>query len=660
MFIFLLKGKMHALKSGLVAGIATVLLTACGGGGGGTTSSAPSTVVLGGVAAKGILMGAEATAYELGADGKLGDELGSVTTGADGSYSFSLPATERPVVVKIASIPGTTMKDESVIDPETGDYQVIDAPTGLSLRTMVDSLTFDREEVHANPFTEAAVAGAENTRNADGDLKPLSESTFAAARSMMKQLLGGVYPESIKPLAIGASPMPTERQAMTLLTGLMADGVDEVANKLETLTAAMQLQENAEGLTGMADATAVLDFMSTVSTDGAAKLDDLGLTDFKDDTDYDSINLGAVNSAVEVERNSLDGFVTAMKAGLKSTDTTLKEAQDAFDARVKDVAFDQFSEQLGNALKAIDYSEVTTDDAGYLVLSPTCGADCGFTLAKTAAGTYTVTPKDTTTQGSSIAYGRLNDADGTLDMRYSGSVTQPIAGNFDINLKVSGLENGELHPTDGMVTIPTFLLSGVSDGGEFSATVKLTNGKISRVVTDTKKEYVVSAQAIEISTTKGDSLKGALTELRNEEVDGLWSDVTRVIDANLTGTLGNTQMLSAKLLAKNDTPAEALINGEGETGSLSLDLQLVEGTRLVMGMSKSTDGETMKVVLTGNGNTITAESDAEGGLTLTSSTGAYKAVLDADRNGDLFAGNTKIGVVTNGVLYYDGIEVSLF
>ena len=108
------------------------LLAACGGG----SSSGPSTVNLTGNAAKGILIGAEVSAYEV-VNGQMAPKaLATAKTGADGSYTLAIAPTSNPVIIKVTAGAGTKMKDESQVNGD-GSFVEVTLTAPLEMRSFV-------------------------------------------------------------------------------------------------------------------------------------------------------------------------------------------------------------------------------------------------------------------------------------------------------------------------------------------------------------------------------------------------------------------------------------------------------------------------------------------------------------------------------------------
>ena len=136
--------------------LATILaVTACGSGGGGSDNSAPpgtnppitnpgggddSAVTLSGAATKGVLKGAQVTAYELDDSGnRLTDAVGSTQTKADGSYELELTEAYSGglIEVEVSVIAGTKMVCDAVKCGNAAQAEEIDLPADFTLTAIV-------------------------------------------------------------------------------------------------------------------------------------------------------------------------------------------------------------------------------------------------------------------------------------------------------------------------------------------------------------------------------------------------------------------------------------------------------------------------------------------------------------------------------------------
>lgn len=122
-----------------------LLLIGCGGGGGGGGASR----VISGVAVKGPIANGLVAVYRLTLEGTRGEQVGSGTTAADGSYAVKIPASVTgPVVVTVTGRQGATYESET-----TGENVPFTAADSLS--AVVEN--FDPAvPVAVTPLTEMA------------------------------------------------------------------------------------------------------------------------------------------------------------------------------------------------------------------------------------------------------------------------------------------------------------------------------------------------------------------------------------------------------------------------------------------------------------------------------------------------------------------------
>jgi len=160
-------------------GLVVLLLVACGGGGGGSTPS-PSAATLGGTAAKGIINKGIVVAEELAADGTVIAQVGSATTGADGSYTLAVGTNYAggPILVTISTDDMTEMKCDVPANcgtrndtiPDTTNPGIVDfgewykPGAGLTMTALVaEAADGDTIGVSITPYTDMATGLAMET-----------------------------------------------------------------------------------------------------------------------------------------------------------------------------------------------------------------------------------------------------------------------------------------------------------------------------------------------------------------------------------------------------------------------------------------------------------------------------------------------------------------
>ncbi len=664
----------------VIALASSLLLAACGGGGGGGTSSdqTVTTVSLSGVAAKGILKAAQATAYEYKNGAWV--EIKKVTTGSDGSYSFTgLPSTTNPVKVEVSVVSGTTkMLDESQVENDA--YKEVDAPAGLTIRTMVDKLDGDRADINANPFTEMAVEAALTAKDENGATLPPSATTWAAAKSQIMTLLpAGVTPESIKPLAPSDTPTAAQASIMTLLTGLAAS--QDIVAAINEMKSAFALEIKADGtaVVPQANQSAVQAKFASLNTAGVTKLTvlatanpNLKFSSFKDETtDYNAKTFVSKNLAVEEARNSLASFIETMRVGLEAVDGKVTKATQDFDDRVTPLVFDLAGTAINGTSLALEEVELDTDANGYIILTQFCGQTCRFSLTKISDGSYNFEPKSPeSVSGSSSITGRVGP-DNSLSLSFEGSAksatTNKTIASFSLSFSTTDVERLDLG--NGTISINSLTATAFDDSGAKSATLAITDGKLTA---SNNGNSGVLEGTIALSTSMGDELKGTFSgsQISVQNLYGYYEDVPLSLKASLTGKLANVSIASISIEASNTTTKDNYFSDDKQTGVVSLAITFPgakSGSDVKVSVKDTTTLEKHSIsgTISSAGNSFTfEEADIDGPtdvpLVLTSSSGEFKVTLDDNDNGELSKGSTKIGDIKRGVLSYDGVQQSLF
>ncbi len=172
---------------------ATLVLSGCGGGG--SSSNAPAappvaTSTVTGVAAAGLISHAKASIFK---STDVVTPLKSMTTGANGVYSFDVPSNTGAIIVKIEPIAAASgVVGSTMLDERTG----LSSPFTKTMRTALPALVAGTNQAHATPFTEAMVKSVE----AD----PTPAKLIAAKQSIMT--ITGADPVITPPVhVVGAS-----------------------------------------------------------------------------------------------------------------------------------------------------------------------------------------------------------------------------------------------------------------------------------------------------------------------------------------------------------------------------------------------------------------------------------------------------------------------
>lgn len=165
----------------------SIALIAAGCGGGGGSSSAADAVSISGTAAKGIIKNGVVQVYAVDAQGTKGTTpIATGTTGADGTFTVSIPKNVLLFVVEVSAGANTVMADEA-----TGSD--LPMPSGMTMRSVValdEGTTTYTGAV--TPLTELAVKVAEST----GGL------TTANVKQAEQEMFGrfGFYPNKVTPV----------------------------------------------------------------------------------------------------------------------------------------------------------------------------------------------------------------------------------------------------------------------------------------------------------------------------------------------------------------------------------------------------------------------------------------------------------------------------
>lgn len=181
---------LHSLMLIFLA-VAVSGITGCGGGGGGGSSDSGggTSVVISGIASKGLISGGTVKISSLNTDGATGSQLGTATT-QSGAFSVSIGVYSGNILVEVT---GGTYKDEA-----TG-YTVSNTTT---LRAAILDVTVDRS-IAVTPLTEIAVQKAGT----------LTSSNVEAANTLASNMIGGVDITSTLPVEVTSASSAAATQA---------------------------------------------------------------------------------------------------------------------------------------------------------------------------------------------------------------------------------------------------------------------------------------------------------------------------------------------------------------------------------------------------------------------------------------------------------------
>lgn len=247
-------------KNRVALGAMALLIAACGGGGGGDTNPPPTgaTVSLSGVAAKGLMAGADVGVYAVNADGTLAaTALATTTTDKDGKYSLNFSGTQgQPYAVRVSA-----KADGSTTEADEFSGAAVSLPAGFAMRALVVPASTGAVTTSANvtPFSEMAVAAA--AKAAGG----ITAANASQAMATVKQLIG-FEPTATRTLSTSAAGATADEQRLAVL-----------------LTAVAQMA--GSGAMGCAGASAgdkvkcVVDALAAAASTSTLKLSGAGGTD---------------------------------------------------------------------------------------------------------------------------------------------------------------------------------------------------------------------------------------------------------------------------------------------------------------------------------------------------------------------------------------------
>jgi chitin-binding protein len=127
-----------------------LFIAACGGGDGGEANAPVTMTTISGTATKGPIKNALVQVFQLRADGRTGDLLGSGISGADGAYAIEIPAVmaNGPVLVRVSGQEGATYTSEST-------RQEVQFKAGEAFNAIVEAVA-PGQKLTVSPLTEAA------------------------------------------------------------------------------------------------------------------------------------------------------------------------------------------------------------------------------------------------------------------------------------------------------------------------------------------------------------------------------------------------------------------------------------------------------------------------------------------------------------------------
>ncbi|MHB1591441.1 MAG: hypothetical protein ACYCTW_07890 [Sulfuricella sp.] len=196
------KIRLALLGAGILT---TALLTGCGGGGGGSTTSAAVTPTsVSGVAAKGIMKGAQVLVCRVKTGGPEADTSCTTgTTGSDGSYTVALAdGWTGPVVVKIRAQPGTKVFNEISGSDDTVE-------SGLELRA---ASATPSQNLNVTPFSDMATAAALKAVTANTDVITIANNIKTAVAAIQLKMGVNLATKPVVDLKNTSDPAELGRQ----------------------------------------------------------------------------------------------------------------------------------------------------------------------------------------------------------------------------------------------------------------------------------------------------------------------------------------------------------------------------------------------------------------------------------------------------------------
>ncbi len=679
-----------------VAALCGAVLTACGGGGG---SSSVSDVTLGGTFAKGIYKAAKVQAYEV-VSGSLVAIGSESTTGDSGEYTLTLKSTSNPVVVVMTTVANTKMLNEL-----TGTFD--DATPGTIIRTMLGELTTSMPEVHGNPLTEMAVAGAQSSPTG------LTATSIASSKALVQDLVG-IDPFATKPIADPTVAMTaSQEKLMTVMSALMLDAdKNKLACTEDRITGVACVLKELNAKAKLTTVGGEFKFDTAPGSNGLKTILDSKLTDLANETTRllpnsmaaklksktGAVNVVDVTTAISptnaLYRQGLDSFLQAMRGGFNKAETALRDRANDAKSRLDNFIF----EHIDDGLKVLgDAMDACTETGGTLTCATTgsifSAADAG--VAGYKFDYYVDSNGSAVTSSTAKAY------------RFQGTVaasanTQAGTGSVTINA----------YKTLGSQKISDISISFTGSG--------IKQNSLSGSVTLSKMSVKAYDQALNSSKWAQISLSGASLSGERQSVGGTG---TMTLIAPLTFTTSDGDLFSGKI---NKLVAKEKVTDFPNTGDkkaypvsvdLSLDVAVKEGALLGLSVtgsqnidaydpdSPSSDSnkpngtfavtfklaDNVSVALTGTKASATPKETAytvkvtsnetwiifEGKTSranyferevnsddiTVSSSGVYTAKLSKNNAGEvmgkIFKGADQIGDVTNGIVRAGNREISL-
>lgn len=667
-------------------------MVACGGGGGSSeVATGSSTVSLSGVASKGLLSAAEVQAYEVGSDGTLKAIGTKKLTDADGAYVLSdLPKTSNPVVVTVTTTSATEMLDETLpLVNGKFDKSTTSLKAGTQIRSMVPSLSVTAE-VHITPFTEMAVSAAQST----GKLTPES---MASARAIVTDSLG-IDPFKTKPVNADATMSVEQQKQMALLTAVAIDakatpctgdasGVSCAVKKLNDASALEK--DGASGKYKVKATDSIKTKLSTLKQ---------GVSDSTPVTGTYVVNAKATMATYVVPENpspvdpsqaiqsaDLDNFLSGIRSGFNTAESTMKNRTDAAKSRIDALVFDSATDGVNTLTNALENCSLTSSNV--LTCNNYVTSGIGYTGSpnnynlsyNSSDGLYSFTGKI------------LFEPNGASNKITFTNAKTRNNGSFKVQ-EISLVANGTglvANATSGSINFSTFVVKQYDTKGTGKYSQVDMSGLSLTANSVTNKASMTAP--LTVSTSDGDSLSGKLNNLEITKVASVSCAACAArkeahankLDVSLDVKSKEGNILGLSMVAARDVttfnPWLPISASNVPNESVTINSTLADNVIAVMTYSQNKfNAAAVNVKVTSNGSWINMAAnldvDSQGsetinkdGVTITSS-GAYSIQMAKDNSGNfqgkLYEGTKQIGVVKDGIVYVgtdtiSGRQVSL-
>ncbi len=665
-------------------------MAACGGGGGGGgggVTSSSSTVEVNTGFSKGLFLNADVQAYEvrsgqLAAIGAKGD------TGPTGVVKLNLPQTTNPVIIEMTTRANTVMLDE------TQGFTPVTPKVGTKIRTLLTDVSGTNAiTAYGNLFTEMTVAGAANSAGG------LSADSLTASRALIEQTVG-FNPFSTKAIASSSESMsPDQMKLMTLSTALMfnAKSTPCVGDSLGLTCEINRLNGNvqmtsANGSYGLSNGAALVNDLSQKVTSMPTSTVPF-VNQVKSNAAVVTASLSvptAVSASSLSDARDLKGFLNGMRDALIQTSNTLNDRTNEAKLRLDRYIIsgtgdgtEIVSTLLSDNCSVSDTGAFTCQTNNTGLTSNGTGYNFAFALNSSNVRVPVTSPSVAYRASGTVSF-TFNQAQGTLNISVNGSkVTSSARPVSDVNfsLQATGLSDGALIQNVTLTSLNAKLYDQASGSSKWARIgLDNLNLNISRNSAGGLSTTTLSAP-IALTTSEGDSFTGTLNNLtiKEKSVSGVTSqypisaDVSLNVNSRLGAILGINLVATQDITNYNPDLPSSSGNQPNMSALLTLFLQGNETLRLTQ--TKTVYDRTSYVFrLTANSSTITISGITKrANLTLeeetpfgdfeVTSTGAYRALVrrqnSGSTSGEIFKGDTQIGVIQNGVAKVGGIEISL-